>query len=294
MTKAFDTVSHQSVLDALSDLGVEDTIYNWVASYLLDRWHYTKYNNCISCERSFNAGVIQGSGLGPVLFVCVIASLVMNCSRNSLIKYADDCYMIVPATSYETLPSELQNVKCWSAQRNLQINCNKSKVMIITTKKKGTLLHCVNNPNVGLDVVDKMVILGVHLQNNINFGNHVSDIVKHCNKLFYCLRIMKEYHAPSTTIRDVFFATIIPRITYAALAWIGFCSEADKQRLYKIIQRGCKLGYIQKIEVNLEDIIFQRESRLFKYILDNSYHVFHTLMLPEKLSNYSLRARSHN
>jgi len=64
------------------------------------------------CE--VNASIIQGSGVGPALYVVNAADLHTVTPGNSLVKYADDTYLVIPACNVDTRDIEVANVDTWS------------------------------------------------------------------------------------------------------------------------------------------------------------------------------------
>src|SRR6218665_3708211 len=64
-TKAFDSIRHEAVADALLSLDMPDAIYNWLLEYLEDN----------SAVATINASVVQGSVIGPPKFIVTIADL---------------------------------------------------------------------------------------------------------------------------------------------------------------------------------------------------------------------------
>ena len=76
---AFDTVRHSSVtskMAQLTELNVPDSVYNnWLANYLHGHSHCTRYNGHTSDMREVNASIIQGSGVGPALYVTLSTQL---------------------------------------------------------------------------------------------------------------------------------------------------------------------------------------------------------------------------
>jgi len=52
--------------------------------------------------------VVQGSGIGPGMFLADLKALG---SLNTLIKFADDCTLIVPAVSEVSVELEMINIK---------------------------------------------------------------------------------------------------------------------------------------------------------------------------------------
>ena len=131
-----------------------------------------KFYGNISDFHSYNTGVIQGLGLGPVLFICVMAELGCINSGNCMIKYTDDCLLLIPESNNNTLQDEIEHLYQWSAIRNLNVNSNKSKIMVVSTKRK-SLNFNIDSSLSDIPYVKDMVILGVHLQHNISFESQI-------------------------------------------------------------------------------------------------------------------------
>jgi len=130
-SKAFDTVRHDSLAVQLASMPIPDFVYNWVLSLLHNRVHCTKFGGIISCFKCINSSIIQGSGLGPSNFVVTISGLKLLHSGNRLFKYADDCYLAIPASNIATTNSELDHIVQWSTQCNLRLNHSKSCEIIL-------------------------------------------------------------------------------------------------------------------------------------------------------------------
>ena len=166
-SRAFDTVRHSYLSDQLALLPLPDFLYNWILSLLQNRQHCTKFLGQISAFCKINASIIQGSGLGPSNFVVAISGLKpMHCS-NKLLKYADDSYILIPASAIATTSSELENVATWALTCNLKLNSNKSKEMIFRCPRS-KLLN-LPPPIPGVDRVVESVILGLTITDRLSF-----------------------------------------------------------------------------------------------------------------------------
>ena len=69
LQKAFDTVDHQILLAKLNHCGIRGVSNDWFKSYLSNRNQYVSINGYESGLAAINCGVLQGSVLGPLLFL---------------------------------------------------------------------------------------------------------------------------------------------------------------------------------------------------------------------------------
>ena len=70
MKKAFDVCSHTILFKKLKKFGIEPPYINWLTSYLSNRKQKVDINGYLSEEKLINISVLQGSILGPTLFIC--------------------------------------------------------------------------------------------------------------------------------------------------------------------------------------------------------------------------------
>ena len=90
--KAFDTVPHKKLLLRLYSYGVNGCMLLWLENFLTNRTLCTRVGNCVSSELELLSGVIQGSGIGPLLFVSYINELadVLGQCNVTVKFFADD------------------------------------------------------------------------------------------------------------------------------------------------------------------------------------------------------------
>jgi len=75
------------------------TILNWLISFLTGRNHTTKTSVGESTPAFINRSIVQGSGLGPTLYLILECDLKPKSSINKIFKYADDTNLLVPTQS---------------------------------------------------------------------------------------------------------------------------------------------------------------------------------------------------
>ena len=76
LSKAFDSVDHNIILEKLSMYGVKGNNLKWFHSYLSNRKQYIEFQNDDKKEKTnsltIKCGVPQGSVLGPLLFIVYV------------------------------------------------------------------------------------------------------------------------------------------------------------------------------------------------------------------------------
>ena len=75
LSKAFDRVQHQTLINELADIGLKDKALQWFISYFSDRSQQIRLAGSLSEETTCSRGVPQGSVLGPLLFTLHIRAL---------------------------------------------------------------------------------------------------------------------------------------------------------------------------------------------------------------------------
>ena len=100
-SKAFDRIDHNILLTKLSNFDVPPTLINWGANFLQDRQFCVKLGEIRSNWKQVNAGVPQGTIVGPLFFLVMINDLTIT---HHLYKYVDDCstYEVVSRPAYNS------------------------------------------------------------------------------------------------------------------------------------------------------------------------------------------------
>jgi len=88
-SKAFDIVKHTIILSKLGALDLPSSVLNWIIAFLTDRTQV-----CKTTDGRFSA--MQGSGIGPTLWIVMTSDLCCISEMNLLFKYADDTNLLLP------------------------------------------------------------------------------------------------------------------------------------------------------------------------------------------------------
>ena len=291
-SKAFDTVRHSTLLDKCRRFPLLDSLYNWLAKYLEDRQHVTKFGGMLSDLRRITASIVQGSGIGPTAFVLTASDLRALSLLIFLNKYADDCYLIVPPDQASLISSELEHIEKWAQDNNLKLNVLKTKEMIV--RRPRTRLSDIPLPAPGIERVSNMKILGVWYEEDFSFRGHVEQIVTQCNQSLYAVRTLVAQGLSGPHLWDVTKATVVSRIAYASPAWWGLLDEGSRQRLQALITKMIKQSLLPTTHSTMKELCDAADSRLFSEVLGNPHHVLHHLLPPVRHNIHNMRQRSHN
>ena len=149
------------------------------------------------------SGVPQGSVLGPVLFLIFINDLLDNI-RSSVRLFADDCVLYRNIHSLQdclALQEDLTSLGQWEADRQMKFNVAKCHSMRVTRHQHHKqILFDYSLHNQTLENVQLAKYLGITITDNMDWGQHVSEISSKATKtlgflhrnLAFALRSTKE------------------------------------------------------------------------------------------------------
>ena len=116
LSKAFDKVWHDGLVFELKQNGIEGQVITLPQSYLSDRNHRVVLNGYTSEIFKIHSGVLQGSVLGPLLFLVFINDLEIDIVSHVKF-FADDTMLFDvvtdPHTTSVTLNQDLLRLQNW-------------------------------------------------------------------------------------------------------------------------------------------------------------------------------------
>jgi len=117
LKKVFNTVDHLILLNKLKHYGVRGMVSDWFLSNLFKRTKTTEINWFISDKQIVPCGVLQGSVLGPLLFLIYTNDIPNSSQKLNFNLFEDDTIMLYadkhPKSLEETVNKELKNVCEW-------------------------------------------------------------------------------------------------------------------------------------------------------------------------------------
>ena len=264
LSKAFDTVNHEILIDKLNHYGIRGKALDLLKSYLGSREQFTSIDKYKSKKRPINCGVPQGSVLGPLFFILFINDLPNCCPLGNFRIFADDTNVFVHGDNIDELINACRNImislSTWFLANKLTLNTDKSSFTIFKSPRKiVNLPNSIKFHNHKIDRVSYIKFLGVTLDEDLSFKQHINEV---CNKLrnlfhiFYSIRgfLSKE------NIRTLYFALIYSRIKYG----IAVYGQA-------------KTTYMKRIQTLQNKLLKVLAGKKYRYSTDKLHDEFYIL-----------------
>ena len=137
ISKAFDRVWHDGLLFKLRSIGISGRLRYWFRNYLADRKQRVVINGRTYKFKLVEAGVPQGSIIGPLLFLIYINGIVRELNCNVRL-FADDTSLFIvvenPVTTVNILNNNLGRIHSWAGDWPVDFNTSKTETVIICRK----------------------------------------------------------------------------------------------------------------------------------------------------------------
>ena len=237
-SKAFDHVDHTIVLNKMADMGIPNFIIQWMFSFLQQRQQRVKIGSDVSPWLTLNGGMPQGTWLGLYIFIILINDLLLNVPTH---KYVDDVTLseVLGRDEQSRMPNILQDLIEWSRENLMNINCKKTKEMLIgkTDSNSVSSLH-INGQQI--DRVKSFKLLGVIVTDKLNWDNNTSLICSKAGKRLHFLKLLKRSGLKTDDLLYYYTAVVRPVVEYASTVWQSSITQQQSHLLDTIQQRAEK------------------------------------------------------
>jgi hypothetical protein len=282
--KAFDSVPHLSLLHTLAQAGITGTLLNWFDSYLNNRTQITKISGCTSASANITSGVIQGSVLGPILFLIYINSALHQIKYGEPFLFADDIKIVYaihrdnPDKDFRAIQLDLDALSIWSNTSGLHFSAEKS--FILTSgcpMPPHPFLLCTSTLRIASETRD----LGIRYTRLFNFSAQAEYQIAKARQLsFYILR---SFNLPMLKLA-IYKQRIRPILEYCPMVYQHYTQQARHaiegiQRLFtrNLSPEGHTKSYRERcIQYNLDPLWMRRLKLNLKLLHQLIYSQAHT------------------
>ena len=179
LSSAFDTIDPASVLPKLKSLGITGSALHWFADYMAGGRQQVNWAGAMSEFVSVRYGVRQGSILGPILFLILMADLpeALTLLEDWLVGYADDVALWAshkdPNVVRERLTRLAADFAEFAAARGLVLNAAKTQLMWAGT---GSGAESVNVDGVDVAPANSIELLGITIDSKLSLESHLGTV----------------------------------------------------------------------------------------------------------------------
>ena len=225
-SKAFDTVWHDGLWKRLWDSGVKGKAWRIVRNLYSSMHAQVKVGHRVTRSVRMRQGVRQGCPLSPILFNYFIDEL-SNCLRKSgygvdadgvhlhSLLYADD--VVLMASNADDLQKLIDVVDKFCRRWHMNINLNKSEVMVVGEHEGGSPWHCWGK---SLKVVKFYKYLGVWITHDLKWDKHFEVTLKKANTRTESLaKLFNNSRVPARAKVLVWLAYVRPVLEYGGEVW---------------------------------------------------------------------------
>ena len=222
LSNAFDCIPHDLLIVKLSAYGYNANGLKYIYTYLKNRKQCVRVNNVCSDFKDIISGDPQGSIVGPMLFNAFLNDFFFCIRKASVHNFADDNTLSSFAKSVtllvEILTTESQNAIKWFSENKMIVNPDKFKSIVIhkssqTSKPKQFLIG-----NDVVEVASSVKLLGIHIDDQLSFNLHISNICKSASKQLNALVRLKSFLGFEER-KVLINSFILSNFNYCPLVW---------------------------------------------------------------------------
>ena len=254
LSKAFDTLDHGLLLAKLHAYGMNKKSLELVQNYLSDRWQRTKINTSFSSWSQLSLGVPQGSVLGPLLFNIYLNDLFWFNEETEPCNFADDTTYYACDMQLKEVIRKLEHDSLiaieWFESNNMKLNQEKCHLLVAGHR------HQLHHANIGLSTIWESPgekLLGIYIDKNLRFNDHVSNICKKANqKLSALMRLGRFYNLEQRRLLMKSF--VESQFAYSPLVWM-FHDRGSNNKINRVHERALRFVYKDDIHTFKELLI---------------------------------------
>ena len=251
LSKCFDVVPHQRLLEKLSLYGVET---GWFENYLRGHTQQVQMPSRDGGEYLRSAvqpntiGVFQEGSLSCTLFSVFSNDMCLYLPENvRVVQSADDTQLLVSGKKCD-LPQIIDRIEraveglyTWFCANRMKLNGSKTQVLVLGTPALLRGMPPVAINVMGTVIPDSRVVknLGVIMDTHLNFRAHIDHITAKCTGILIGL-IHAKHVIPARALPTIVQALVNSVIRYCMSVY-GTCTDTQLHRVQKLLNFGARV-----------------------------------------------------
>jgi hypothetical protein len=303
LRKAFDSCSHEILLSKLEKLGIRGNVLAWFDSYLKNRMQQVDINGTLSSTLEILFGVLQGSNLGPLLFLCYIND-IFSATDLATFLFADDTSCLAEHKNLHDLiiyvNSELRKLANWFRSNRMAVNISKTNYIIFHSKGKQINMNGLNvtfdcnevdtlnydhnlcfnlerihdkHPN---PKMQSFKLLGVYFDENLTFNKHASNICSKLTRSVFCMKRASHFISLKS-LRSLYFALVHSHLLYCPII-LNCMTQSNINSIAKLQKRAIRVMTRSAYNAHTNQLFLQsRILPIDKLILQSKLLFMHSI-----------------
>ena len=253
-----DTINHELLIAKLHAYGFEKSALRLINSYLNNRWHKTKINNSFSTWKKILKGVPQVSVMGPLLFNIYFNDLFYFFEQTGAINYADDTNLYACDMDLGNLMRRLEHdsliVIEWFECNYMKLKRGKCHLLVAGNKHEHLWVNVAESL---ISESKQEKILGVTIDHNLKFGEHVKNIIALASRKLTALARMSHV-LNFSKLRLLIKSFVESQFAYCPLVWM-FCIRTMNNKINKLQERALQILYKDDVS-SFEELLGKNNS----------------------------------
>ena len=195
LSKAFDCLPRELLIAKIDAYGFDKSSSKLIHSYLSNRKQRVKINDRYSLWSEILFAVPQASILGPLLFNILCLGPLCDMFyflKDFVANYADDSTTYCEGKSAKFVVNNLEQSSAilfeWLNNNYMKVNTGKSHLLLSGNSRATATID-----NSYIESEDEQVLLGITIDSNLTFENHINSICKKASQKLNALARIAPY-----------------------------------------------------------------------------------------------------
>lgn len=245
IARYFEKIWHDGLIAKCQvEFGFADAELNWLKSYLSGRNQSVQVGTQRSHCRQLNAGVPQGSVLGPLLAIMYLNSLG-NLTENEMLFFADDSSIFAKHSADNareteaSLQRDLNAIHAYGNKWVITFNANKTSQQTFSNRSSHYTPHLLFGTQ-EIPHNSNHKHLGLTMSTDLRFKSHINNVLLKFNRAMSPLYPIAS-KIPRNVLLTIYKVYVQPHLDYCASVYDGHITVFDRARLEKAQSRAARL-----------------------------------------------------